>query len=92
MLRHVYCSFAKQAAELLSVLHLDGLDLDWEFPDWPPPGQGGRERRAFSSLLGILHRHFTAHGKRRLLLSVAVAAPKTIIDVSYDVPLMAKYV
>ncbi|XP_059486424.1 chitinase-3-like protein 2 [Neocloeon triangulifer] len=84
-------SFARQAAAFLNELKIDGLDLDWEFPEWPPPGHKGVERAALSSLLYTLRRNFRG-GRRRLLLSVAVGAPKAIADISYDVPFMAKYV
>ncbi|XP_065349445.1 chitinase-3-like protein 2 [Cloeon dipterum] len=83
--------FARQAAAFLNEMNIDGLDLDWEFPEWPPPGKNGVERAALSSLLYTLRRNFRG-SRRRLLLSVAVGAPKAIADVSYDVPFMAKYV
>jgi GH18 family chitinase len=73
----------------LNEMKLDGLDLDWEFPEWPPPGNRGAERAALSSLLYTLRYNFRG-GRRRLLLSVAVGAPRAIADVSYDVPFMAK--
>ncbi|XP_054011401.1 chitinase-3-like protein 2 isoform X1 [Hylaeus anthracinus] len=67
----------------------DGLDLDWEFPAWL--GADDLEKLHFTQLLIELQREFQ-RAKEPLILSVAVAAPQAIVDQSYNVVEMAKYV
>jgi GH18 family chitinase len=65
---------------------LDGLDFDWEFPAWQ---SDERERVHFTQLLMELRDELNRRHSN-LLVSVAVAAPKPIIDDSYDIPQMAE--
>ncbi|XP_043209161.1 acidic mammalian chitinase-like [Amphibalanus amphitrite] len=78
-------TFAQSAAQLMEDNNLDGLDLDWEFPAFERPLH---ERRDFSLLLETLQAVLKAMSRPRLL-SVAVGAPTTIVDVSYEVPRVA---
>ena len=78
-------TFAESAAKVLEDNSLDGLDLDWEFPAFERPLH---ERRDFSLLLETLQAVLKGMERARLLL-VAVGAPTTIIDVSYEVPRVA---
>ncbi|XP_023230632.1 acidic mammalian chitinase-like [Centruroides sculpturatus] len=79
--------FINSIFELLNEYGFDGFDIDWEFPAWD--GLPAMDRINFILLL----KEFRLADKQdKYLLSVAVAAPKTIIDVSYDIPNMAKYV
>ncbi|CAG0900685.1 unnamed protein product [Darwinula stevensoni] len=81
-------AFAGNAARFLLNYGLDGLDLDWEFPAWFHPYE---ERRNFSLLVQALHRELKAP-PYSLLLSVAVAASKTVVDQAYEVAPLSKYV
>lgn len=74
--------FIKSIKYFLRNYTLDGIDLDWEFPALSSGGK--RERQHFSQLLYEIKREYIRE-KRNYLLTVAVAAPETIIDISYDV-------
>ncbi|XP_063822320.1 chitinase-3-like protein 2 [Ostrinia nubilalis] len=79
--------FIRSLKWLLRNYTLDGVDLDWEFPavhlDTFILG-GKRERQHFSQLLYEIRREYIRE-KRDYLLTVAVAAPETIVDISYDI-------
>ncbi len=57
--------FAQNLTTYCLAQQLDGVDLDWEFP------QDERENRAYVELLAAIHRAFAPHGLR---VSVALAA------------------
>jgi len=65
---------------------LDGLDFDWEFPAWYSDRM---ERVHFTQLLMELRNELN-RSHSALLLSVAVAAPKPVIDAAYDIAKMAE--
>lgn len=80
--------FLTSAVEMLQSYHFDGLDIDWEFP-------AKRDRHNFVQLLKearLLFGKASFKRQQQFLLSVAVAATKAIVDVSYDITGMAKYV
>ncbi|XP_076750180.1 chitinase-3-like protein 2 [Xylocopa sonorina] len=81
--------FIKSVLNVTKTFGFDGIDLDWEFPAWI--GADEREKIRFVQLLEELQREFY-RAKEKLILSVAVAAPQAIIDQSYIVAEMAKYV
>ncbi|XP_046144789.1 chitinase-3-like protein 2 isoform X2 [Osmia bicornis bicornis] len=81
--------FIKSVLNVTKTFGFDGLDLDWEFPAWL--GADDREKIHFIQLLEELRKEFY-RAKESLILSVAVAAPQAIVDQSYDVVEMAKYV
>ncbi|XP_011337559.1 chitinase-3-like protein 2 isoform X2 [Ooceraea biroi] len=81
--------FIKSVLNVTKTFHLDGFDVDWEFPAWL--GADDREKIHFVQLLQELRKEFDRSG-RKLLLTVAVAAPQAIIDQSYSVPEMAEHV
>jgi len=80
--------FSKNSAQFLKSLSLDGIDIDWEFPAWYTPFE---ERFLFVKFLQQLHLIYK-NPSNNLLISVAVAAPKSIVDRSYRVAEMAHYV
>ena len=80
--------FAVNSANYLKKMGFDGIDLDWEFPAWYRPFE---ERFMFQMLLQELH-YVYKNPIYNLTISVAVAASKSIIDRSYRVAQMAKYV
>jgi chitinase len=68
-------------------LGFDGVDFDWEFPSWPQADN--QQRRNFTLLLGDLHSALKNISKDNIL-SVAVAAPQTIVLQSYEISKMAE--
>jgi len=81
--------FIQSVLNVTKTFHLDGFDVDWEFPAWL--GADDRERIHFVQLLQELRKEFDRSGQK-LILTVAVAAPQAIVDQSYSVPEMAEYV
>lgn len=79
-----YRRFVDSALQLLKKYSLDGIDLDWEFPAWPPR-ENAYEKSQFIELLEEMRAAFG----NKYLISVAVAAPLTIINRAYDVAKMA---
>lgn len=80
--------FALNSARYLSMMGFDGIDIDWEFPAWFTSFE---ERFLFQILLREIHQVYK-NPIYNLTLSVAVPASKSIIDRSYRVSQMAKYV
>jgi chitinase len=76
--------FIQSLKFVLETYHLDGVDLDWEFPVTP------KNRMHFSQLLHEIRREYQRE-HRTYILSVAVAAPIEIVDVSYDVEELNSY-
>lgn len=78
--------FINRLAAFLVKHKFDGVDVDWEFPAW----QTGNvdEKHLFTVFLQDLHNALAIFGRLTtgvpLLLSVDVAAPKVIIDESYE--------
>ncbi|KAJ8721753.1 hypothetical protein PYW07_002528 [Mythimna separata] len=83
-------TFIKSIKNLLRNYSLDGIDLDWEFPALHNFATAGRERQHFSQLLREIRMEYTRE-KRNYLLTIAAAAPKTIVDISYDVDQLNEY-
>ncbi|RXG69677.1 Chitotriosidase-1 [Armadillidium vulgare] len=84
--------FAYNAAQFLHSNEFDGLDLDWEFPGWPATQNNQIERSRFTHLVHLLRNNFKFHHPAPFILSLAVAAPLTIISRSYEISKLAKYV
>ncbi|XP_053612901.1 chitotriosidase-1 [Plodia interpunctella] len=84
--------FIKSIKNILKNYTLDGIDLDWEFPalHGTQLALAKRERQHFSQLLQEIRREYVRE-KRNYLLTVAVAAQQTIVDVSYDVDQLNLY-
>lgn len=85
--------FIKSIKSILRNYTLDGIDLDWEFPaiHLQHNYKAARERQHFSQLLREIRMEYIRE-KRDYLLTVAIAAPQTIVDVSYDVDQINLYV
>jgi chitinase len=86
-------TFIRSIKSLLRNYNLDGIDLDWEFPAIHLQGNqviDKRERQHFSQLLREIRSEYIRE-KRNYILTVAVAAPETIIDAAYDVDQLNLY-
>ncbi|KAK2577855.1 hypothetical protein KPH14_001118 [Odynerus spinipes] len=81
--------FIKSILNIIKTFKFDGLDLDWEFPAWL--GSGERQKIHFVQLIQEIRKEFDRSNKK-LILSVAVAAPQAIVDQSYNVPEIAEHV
>ncbi|XP_046672885.1 acidic mammalian chitinase-like isoform X2 [Homalodisca vitripennis] len=81
--------FVDEAVKFLEAYEMDGLDLDWEFPNWPTVVTN--QTNCFTELLRQLSASFRQR-ESPLLLSVAAGAPKPIIDNSYNISAMADYI
>lgn len=77
--------FIQSLKATLELYRLDGIDLDWEFPS-----QLHKERMHFSQLLHEIRREYQRE-HRTYLLSVAIGAPQSIIDISYDIKEINSY-
>ncbi|XP_050083255.1 chitinase-like protein 3 [Anopheles aquasalis] len=71
--------FIQSVKGTLEQYRLDGIDLDWEFPD-----SGGKRRMHFSQLLHEIRREYQRE-HRTYILSVAVAPQATLAYLAYDV-------
>ena len=71
--------FIKSVASFLQQYNMDGIDLDWEFPE------SSEDRRGFAILCHEMRENFQSN----YLLTVAVASPEPIILMAYMIPEMA---
>ncbi|XP_054165121.1 acidic mammalian chitinase-like [Oppia nitens] len=86
--------FAISALEIMLKYGLHGLDLDWEFPAWGNTYY--EDKQNFYLVLKELREIFTTFtvqtSRPPLVITVALAAQYTIIERSYNVPELIKYV
>lgn len=71
--------FVQSAMDFLILYHLDGLDIDWEYPGMPGAGHAfrGEDKRNFTLLVKELRARFDAETRksaRRLYLTIAAGA------------------
>lgn len=78
--------FIRSLKRTLEQFHLDGVDLDWEFPT-----SIKRQRQHLSQLLHEIRREYQRE-RRTYLLSLATAAPEGIVFFAYDVGEINQYV
>lgn len=71
--------FIRSLKHALETYYLDGIDIDWEFPNG-----FNKERIHFSQLLHEIRREYQRE-HRTYLLSVAVTGIPTLIDMSYHI-------
>ncbi|KAG5306552.1 CHIT2 chitinase, partial [Acromyrmex insinuator] len=78
--------FIASTVEFLKMYGFDGLDLDWEFPG--SRGGAPHDKQNFVSLVQELKDAFREH---RFLLTAAISAISSTIDIAYDIPKISKY-
>nr|AQZ26770.1 chitinase 2 [Tigriopus japonicus] len=78
--------FVQSVVDFLQQHNFDGLDLDWEYP--AKRGGIAEDKNNFIELIRDLKSAFESHN---YLLTAAIGAPAATIDISYDIPLMYKY-
>lgn len=77
--------FVASVIHTLREHNLDGIDIDWEFPNMMRNGKS-HFTRLVQKLHLALNEESQSTGKEKLLLSVAVAPQSVIVNKSYDVP------
>jgi len=87
--------FAISSIEVINKYGLNGIDIDWEFPSWG--NLYVDDKNNFNLLLKELRQTFDMYPNANnnsgpLVLSAAVAAQYTIIERSYVIPELSKYV
>lgn len=75
--------------ELVKTQGIDGVDLDWEFPN-EHAGTDKKQKVHFVQLLEEIRNEIDRQEHHKFLLSVAVAAPVFLVDNSYYVEYMNK--
>ncbi|CAD5217395.1 unnamed protein product [Bursaphelenchus okinawaensis] len=82
--------YVAQVKDYLLANDVDGFDIDWEFPVFSPDAKPS-DRDGFSLLLKALREEFDKTGQK-LILSVALGAPYTVLERSYDINALNLYV
>lgn len=79
-------TFISSAINYLYLYGFVGLDVDWEYPT-----QNGGQPADFANFITLLSELRTAFGERNYILSAAVNPQRYYINLSYDVPNVARY-
>ncbi|KHN74991.1 Chitotriosidase-1 [Toxocara canis] len=69
---------------------VDGFDIDWEFPVWSSDAKS-TDKKGFAALVEAIRKSFDRTSEK-LLLTVAVAAPYTMVKKAYDVDAFNRFV
>lgn len=88
--------FIDSVVTFIERYHLDGLDIDWEYPGLPGAGNRFRpeDKQNYTALLRDLRLRFNHEGKklhRKLYLSVAAGSQTSFLDHT-DMRAVARYV
>lgn len=81
-------AFITSVVDFLQKHKFDGLDLDWEYPASQDRGGKPEDKKNFVDLVKELYGEFKPRG---WLLTAAIGAPERVIDTSYDIPSLARY-
>lgn len=79
-------NFIQSALELVLTYGFDGFDIDWEYP--AQRGGASADVKNYVTLIKEFREVFDQHD---LLLTAAVAATGSSVDLSYDVPALSQY-
>jgi chitinase len=83
--------FIRSVVDLVKSYGVDGVDLDWEFPNQDPV-HDKNQKIHFTQLLEELRSAINKQHRHKFILTVAVAAPVFLIDNSYKVPYLNQWV
>lgn len=83
--------FIRSVIDLVVNSNIDGVDLDWEFPN-ENPGKDKIQKVHFVQLLEEFRIAINKQNKHKFLVTVAVAAPVFLVENSYDVPYLNEFV
>ncbi|KAJ8962576.1 hypothetical protein NQ318_000969 [Aromia moschata] len=79
-------TFIQSSLQLVQTYNFDGFDLDWEYP-----GQRGGSTSDIENYVTLIKEFREVFDEYGLLLTAAVAAASSSVDLSYDVPSLSKY-
>ncbi|VEN57392.1 unnamed protein product [Callosobruchus maculatus] len=83
--------FIRSVIDYVKEYNIDGVDLDWEFPN-EEQNHDTAQRVHFTQLLSEFRKSIEHQPNHPFLLTVAVAGPDFIVQNSYDVSYMNEYV
>ncbi|XP_049881289.1 chitinase-3-like protein 1 [Pectinophora gossypiella] len=81
-------NFINSALDMVLTHGFDGFDLDWEYPARRDTVNGQADVNNFSQLVKELKEEFEKHG---LLVTAAVSSVGEMAALSYDIPVISKY-
>ncbi|RZC33216.1 chitinase-3-like protein 2 [Asbolus verrucosus] len=83
--------FIKSVLEHVKIYDVDGVDLDWEFPN-QEPHHDKYQRMHFTQLLEEFRATINKQTRHKFMVTIAAAAPPFLVDNCYDVSYINQFV